>query len=142
MTKTSALRCRPFAAGLLTVAAISCGVPTPSARCQADHSLVIDIQFLGEYQTDLATATLTQSKSHTVVWRIVGEGGLQVHRLVFRLKQPAAEPVQPAHGNVVVVVPSEPGLDLALDETYDLSLKAGKWSPARHVLFSLGQCQG
>jgi hypothetical protein len=123
------------ALALIAATTLSCAVPQPSISCNGPNELVVHIETLGEYQTDVSWAELIDFHSAVTVWQIEARNGLQIDNFRFSPEQEVSSPPSVAHGDVDVVTPMSSDLRLSPDEDYELLVKGTWWQPARKIRF-------
>ena len=79
--------------------------PTLVVSTQA-RSVVIDMQSLGEYPTDVCRMRLTDASSQRVVWEVKGRNGPQIGRVEWNVGENPVAVYDTRHGDYDVVVPA------------------------------------
>ena len=109
---------------MLTLA--SCGQPI---RLESKSDvIVVDVQFLGEYPSDVSKIQLVNSTTGKVVWSVVPKGGdrFQIHTLELHAGENAAEPLL-SWGQARVEVPTARILVLQPHVLYRVQVCSPGW---------------
>jgi hypothetical protein len=81
----------------------ACGRP-PLSVLQKGQTVVIDVQSLGEYPSDMERLRLTDA-DHRVVWEIKGRDGPQINSVTLKIGENPAQLDDVSHGVYDVIVP-------------------------------------
>ncbi|MGE3780303.1 MAG: hypothetical protein AB7F89_24150 [Pirellulaceae bacterium] len=90
----------------LAMLMIACGQPPVHIR-QDGATVVIDMQLLGEYPSDVAGFRLIDASSRNVVWEVKGHDGPQLGRITLTIGENPALPADIRHGTYEVIEPAE-----------------------------------
>lgn len=91
---------------IVAAAAAMLGCGRPPLRVTArENKVVIDLQTLGEYPSNVARLRLTDVATQKVVWELVGIGEPQIGRLELIVGENAAAASDVRHGRYDVVAP-------------------------------------
>lgn len=110
-----------------------CGRP-PLRISQQRDVIVLDMQSLGEYPTDVTRVRLTDAATQRVVWEVVGSNDPQLGRIELRA---GANPVtieDVRHGTYRATVPAGPVFTLARGRSYVVEVWGRRRWPARATL--------
>lgn len=94
-----------IASTLMSVGLIGCGRP-PLRVSEQGQTVIIDMQSLGEYPSNVARLRLVEAKRNRVVWEIKGRGEPQLGRLRVNAGPNPVQANDVRHGIYDVVVPS------------------------------------
>jgi hypothetical protein len=102
---------RRAAGALMVVMAFAlprCGRPPLRVTTQPG-TVVIDMQKLGEYPSDVARVRLTDAGSNRIVWEVKGRGEPQLGRVQLSVGENAAAIADVRHGSYDVLAPAGAG---------------------------------
>lgn len=121
-----------------------CGRPPLRVSSEAG-AVVIDMQTLGEYPSDVGRVRLTDPSTNQVIWEVEGRDEPQLGRVRLQAGQNAAAIQDVRHGSYSVVIPSEgatfmlkPGVQYRLE----VWGKDGKADTKREVEVVVGSSPG
>src|SRR5215212_9411483 len=90
---------------VMAIALLRCGRP-PLRVTTESRSVVIDMQTLGEYPSDVTRVRLTDAASKRVVWEVKGRGESQLGRVQLSVGENAAVIADVRHGSYDVLAPA------------------------------------
>lgn len=97
-------------AAIFVVAALVLGCGRPPLRVSAaERSVVIDMQTLGEYPSDVDRLRLTDATDKRVVWEVKGRGEPQLGRVTLNVGENAVAMPDVRHGTYEVIAPAGAG---------------------------------
>jgi hypothetical protein len=83
----------------------ACGRP-PLSVSQEGQSIIIDMQSLGEYPSDVARLRIIDASQNQVVWDVRGRDGPQLGRVLLKVGENSVQPTGVRHGAYEVVAPA------------------------------------
>lgn len=91
---------------LLCAAAALLGCSPPMDISIEGRSIVIDLQSLGEYPSDVAGLRLIEADSKEVIWELKESEHAQLGRIELKLGENPLQPIDVRHGSYDVVTPT------------------------------------
>jgi hypothetical protein len=82
----------------------ACGGP-PLRLSSESSKIIVDLQKLGEYGSNVARLRITDVQENRVIWEIVGNDQPQLGQLHLYIGENSSTPNDIRHGNYQVVVP-------------------------------------
>jgi hypothetical protein len=93
------------ASALASIGIISCGRP-PLRVTQQQRAVIIDMQSLGEYPSDVARLRVIDAARDEVVWEVKGRDEPQLGRVQLIVGENPAQITDVRHGKYEVVTPA------------------------------------
>jgi hypothetical protein len=89
----------------IAISLFACSRPPLQVR-QEGPSVVIDLQSLGEYPSDVAGVRLIETSRKEVIWEVRGRDRAQVGRIRLTVGENPTLPVDVRHGTYEVIAPA------------------------------------